>query len=140
MKSEIGNRKGIVSETCRNDLEMEKVVGCKKRECGNVGSVNLKMDEVAMPLLFKEASKELRGPQARTARKAGPQGLRALWPRPRLCVSLTAQREFRGPAARTAWRHPRPWLSYSAMESAVMFSLIQRDAIVYKSCIDSETL
>ena len=122
------NRKGIVSETCRNDLEMEKVVGCKKRECGNVGSVNLKMDEVAMPLLFKEASKELRGPQARTAR-----------PRPRLCVSLTAQREFRGPQARTAWRHPRPWLSYSAMESAVMFSLIQRDAIVYKSCIDSET-
>jgi hypothetical protein len=26
----------------------------------------------------------IRGPQARTARKAGPQGLRALWRRPRL--------------------------------------------------------
>ena len=45
---------------------MEKVVGCKKRECGNVGSVNLKMDEVAMPLLFKEAQGN--------PRAAGPHG------------------------------------------------------------------
>ena len=130
MKSEIGNRKGIVSETSRNDLEMEKVVGCKKRECGNVGSVNLKMDEVSMPLLFKEASK-----RDSAGRRPARRGLAHESDFPR------SKGYLRGAQRRTPRARPRLGVSLTAQwTSGCDISLIQRGAIVYKSCIDSEPL
>lgn len=69
----------------------------------------MKMISSCLPMI-QERRKEIRGPAARMARKAGPQGLRALWPCPSQWIS-TIQR-----VSSAGLRPARHCISYSARE------------------------